>query len=70
MKENGVVLKEFDIVKSIKRISDTIDKDVIGSISMVMTDPLFLYLVIFYDGDEVIDYVLVDPEDIVLVRSV
>ncbi len=64
-------MKEYDVVKSIKRISNKIDKYCEGTIVMVLTDPSLAYLVEFFDeNDETIDVVPVKPEEVVLVYSV
>ena len=42
-------MKEYDVVKSIKRISNKIDKYCEGTIVMVLTDTSLTYLVEFFD---------------------
>lgn len=64
-------MKEYDVVKSIKKISDKIDKNYEGTIVMVLEEPSLAYLVEFFDeNNDTIDIVPVNPEDVVLIYSV
>ena len=63
-------MKELDVVKSIKRISDKVDKNCEGTIVMVLTKPRLAYLIEFIDENEnTIDIIPVTPENLELIYS-